>query len=100
MKKIGILLLILFSGCSPLRFYKTDGLNHHGANIYYNEELCARVSAVELAYDNRKIVQEVTYIIDDPKFNHLAKSIIAYVSRHKPSWEVEVEFKYYEGVYK
>jgi hypothetical protein len=88
MKKIGILLLVLLCGCSPLKFYKTTGLSYHAANIYYNEELCARVSAVEIAYDNRKIVQEVTYIIDNPKYNHLAKSIIAYVSKLRPSWDL------------
>jgi hypothetical protein len=100
MRKIGILLLVLLCGCSPLKFYKTTGLNYHAANIYYNEELCARVSAVEIAYDNGKIVQEVTYIIENPKYNHLAKSIIAYVSKLRPSWEVEVELKYYDGIYK
>jgi hypothetical protein len=100
MRKIGIILLVLLCGCSPLKFYKTTGLSYHAANIYYNEELCARVSAVEIAYDNGKIVQEVTYIIDNPKYNHLAKSIIAYVSKLRPSWEVEVELKYYDGIYK
>lgn len=100
MRKIGILLLVLLCGCSPLKKYKTEGLTYQGANIFYKGELCARVTAVEIAYDNRKIVQEVTYIIDDPKYNHLAKSIIAYVSKLRPSWEVEVELKYYDGIYK
>lgn len=92
--------MITLSGCSTLKRENLNGLSHQNANIYYNNELCARISAVELAYDNRRVVQEVTYIIEDPKFNHLAKPIIAYVSKHKPDWEVEVELKYYDTVYR
>jgi hypothetical protein len=100
MKKIGILLLLTLTGCVTFKGYKTDGLTHQGADIYYNGELCARVSAVEIAYDNGKIVNEVTYLIEDVKFNHLAKGIITYVTNHKPNWEVEVEIKNFRDIYK
>jgi hypothetical protein len=99
MKKLGILLLVIFSSCTTLKVYNTDGFTNHGADIYYNGELCARVSAVEISYDNRKLVNEVTYLIEDVKFNHLAKKLIAYVVKHKPNWEVEVEIKNFKDIY-
>jgi hypothetical protein len=99
MKRIGILLLVMFSGCTTLKMYNTDGFTNHGADIYYNGEMCAKVSAIEISYDNGKIVNEVTYLIEDVRFNHLAKRMIAYVIKHKPNWEVEVEIKNFKDIY-
>ena len=100
MRKLGILLLLVLSSCASFKGYKTDGFTHQGADIYYKGELCARVSAVEIAYDNGKIVNEVTYLIEDVRFNHLAKTIISYVIKHKPEWEVEIEIKNFKEIYK
>jgi hypothetical protein len=100
MRKLGILLLLVLSSCASFKGYKTDGLTHQGADIYYKGELCARVSAVEISYDNGKIVNEVTYLIEDVKFNNLAKGIITYVVKHKPDWEVEIEIKNFKDIYK
>ena len=84
---------LFLTHCSPLKGVSTEGLTHQGKEVYYNGELAARLSAVELAYDGGKIVKEVTFIIVDSKFNDLAIPIIAFVREHTPNAEVEVELK-------
>ena len=91
MKKI-ILLLTLFSfGCSPLLNVSTQGLSYDGTDVFYNGELCAKFSAMELAYDNKKIVREATFIIVNPKYNDKALSILKLVTSKNPKIEVEVQ---------
>ena len=81
--------------CSPLRSLSTEGLTYEGTNIYYNEELAATLSAVEVAYDNKKIVYEATFILTSEKFNPIAINIIKFASEHHrdKNWEIEVELK-------
>lgn len=91
MKKI-ILLLTLFSiGCSPLLNVSTQGLSYDGTDVFYNGELCAKFSAMELAYDNKKIVREATFIIVNPKYNDKALPILKLVTSKNPKIEVEVQ---------
>ena len=91
MKKI-ILLLTLFSfGCSPLLNVSTQGLSYDGTDVFYNGELCAKFSAMELAYDNKKIVREATFIIVNPKYNDRALPILKLVTSKNPKIEVEVQ---------
>ena len=97
MKKLFILPLIaLLSSCAsiePLKNISTEGLSYVGTDIYYKGELCATMGALEVAYDDGKIVREVTYIVVDPKFNEQAMSVLKYIRQRKPSWEVQVELK-------
>ena len=97
MKKLFILPLIaLLSSCAstdPLKRVTIEGLSYHGTAIYYKGELCAVMGALEMAYDDGKIVREVTYIVVDPKFNEQAINVLKYIRQRKPSWEVEVELK-------
>jgi hypothetical protein len=51
------------------------------------------MGALEVAYDDGKVVREVTYVVTDEKFNEIAMGILKYVRERKPSWEVEVELK-------
>jgi len=91
MKKT-ILLLTLFSfGCSPLLNVSTQGLSFDGTDVFYNGELCAKFSAMELAYDNKKIVREATFIIVNPKYNDKALPILKLVTSKNPKIEVEVQ---------
>lgn len=94
MKNI-IAALIIMSSCSPLRSLSTDGLTYEGTDIYYNGELAATLGAVEVAYDNKKIVYEATFILTSEKFNPKAINIIKFASDyHKnKNWEIEVELK-------
>jgi len=91
MKKT-ILLLTLFSfACSPLSNVSTQGLSYDGTDVFYNGELCAKFSAMELAYDNKKIVREATFIIVNPKYNDKALPILKLVTSKNPKIEVEVQ---------
>ena len=91
MKKT-ILWLTLFSfGCSPLLNVSTQGLSFDGTDVFYNGELCAKFSAMELAYDNKKIVREATFIIVNPKYNDKALPILKLVTSKNPKIEVEVQ---------
>lgn len=77
----------------PLKHVKTDGLTYEGTDIYYNGELCATLSAIEVAYDNGKIVREATFVLTSSEFNEMALPIIKLVQEKRPSIEVEVELK-------
>lgn len=95
MKNVFFASVLFLSSCavSPLRNISVEGLTHQGTDIYYKGELCAQMAALEVAYDNGKIVREATYIVTDEKFNEVAMSILRYVRDRRPSWEVEVEIK-------
>jgi len=95
---VGMMLILFFlflTSCAvnPLRDVDTSGLTYDGTDVYYNGELCAELSAVELAYDNGKIVREATFVLVDSKFNERAISIIKFVQSRKSEYEVEVELK-------
>ena len=95
MKNVFFASVLFLSSCavSPLRNISVEGLTHQGTDIYYKGELCAQMAALEVAYDNGKIVREATYIVTDEKFNEVAMGILRYVRDRRPSWEVEVEIK-------
>jgi len=69
----------------------TQGLTYDKTDIYYNGELCAKFSAIELAYDNKKILREVTFLIVSPKFNDQALPILKLVTLKNPNIEFEVQ---------
>jgi len=86
---------IITTSCAvnPLNGVDTYGLTYDGTNVYYNDELCAELSAIEVAYDDGKIVREATFVLVDSKYNDRALSIIKLVKEKQPSLEVEVELK-------
>jgi len=90
-----ILLSLLVTSCAidPLKGVDTYGLTYDGTNVYFHEELCAELSALEIAYDGGKIVKEATFVLVDSKYNDQALSIIKLVKEKRPSLEVEVELK-------
>ena len=83
------------SGVSVLDSYNTDGLTYEETSVYYNGELAATLSSVEVAYDDGKLVREATFVLTSSKFNDIAINIIKLVQEKKKddSWEVEVELK-------
>ena len=91
MKKTILLLTLLSFSCSPLLNVSTLGLSYDGTDVFYNGELCAKFSAMELAYDNKKIVREATFIIVNPKYNDKALPILKLVTSKNPKIEVEVQ---------
>lgn len=86
-------LLVTSCAVNPLKDVDTYGLTYDGTNVYYEGELCAELSAVEVAYDDGKIVREATFVLVDSKYNDQAISIIKLVKDIRPSLEVEVELK-------
>ena len=86
-----LFLFLLIVGCSPLANISTQGLTYDGTDVYYNGELCAKFSAIELAYDNGKIVREATFLIVSSDYNEQALAIIKLVSSKNPKLEVEVQ---------
>ena len=78
---------------NPLRGVDTYGLTYDGTNVYYFGELCAELSAIEVAYDDGRIVREATFVLVDSKYNDQAISVIKLVKEKQPSLEVEVELK-------
>ena len=92
MKKLIMLLaLVLLTSCSELRHVSSDGLKYDNGNIYYKGDVIAKLSGVEVAYDNRKLVTEVTFKLTSAEYNHLAYGIIKLITDKNPKWEVEVE---------
>ena len=95
MKNVFLASILFLSSCSTLSLVNvsTKDFSYQGTDIYYKGELCAQMVALEVAYDNNKIVREATYIVTDEKFNEVAIGILRYVRDRRPSWEVEVEIK-------
>ena len=96
MKHLLIILTIFTTSCAvdPLRNIDTYGLTYDGTDVYYMGELCAQLSAIEVAYDDGKIVTEATFVLTNSEYNDMALSIIKLVQEKRPSIEVEVELKY------
>lgn len=92
-KLITLFLLLTLVSCSELRNISSDGLKYENGNVYHMNDLIAKLSGVEVAYDNRKIVTEVTFVLTSPDYNHLAYGILKLISDKHPKWEVEVEIK-------
>jgi hypothetical protein len=99
-KLITLLALVTLSSCSELRHISTDGLTYENGNIYHKGIVIAKLSGVEVAYDNRKLVTEATFKLTSSDYNHLAYGIIKLVTERNPKWEVEVEVDPYSDILK
>lgn len=100
MRKLNTIVVCVFLtlttlSCSvnPLKNVDTAGLTYDGTDIYYKGELCATLSAIEVAYDGGKIVREATFVLTDSEYNPIALKIIKLVTKNRPDLEVEVELK-------
>jgi hypothetical protein len=87
MKKLILSLVvgIIATSCAvhPLKHITTDGLTYDGTDIYYNGKLCATLSAIEVAYDNGKIVREATFVLTSSEYNPIALKIIKLVTKNQ-----------------
>ena len=92
MKKLIILFaLVAMTSCAGLRNVSSEGLTYKNGSVYHNEIAIAKLSGVEIAYDNRKLVREVTFKLNSSEYNHFAYGIIKLITERNPKWEVEVE---------
>jgi hypothetical protein len=91
-----ILLTIFWTSCSRelAPNQKTPDLfSHTETDVYYKGELCAKLVSLEMAYDNRKIVREATFVLTDEKFSGEAVNILLYLRKKIPTWEIELEIR-------
>ena len=86
---------ILLIGCKNQNVFKDAGnvLTYKDEMFYHGNDVVAELSSVELAYDNKKIVHEVTFILTDAGENDHALEILKIMHDIKPEWDVEVELK-------
>lgn len=92
--------ILLMVGCAPdpvklLQSYSTEGLTYENTSVYYNGQLAATLSSVEVALDDGKLVQEATFVLTSSEYNDIAVNIIKLIQQKKedPNWEIEVELK-------
>ena len=90
-KLIALFALFAITSCSELRHVSSEGLTYENGSIYNKGVVIAKLSGVEVAYDNRKLVTEATFKLTSSEYNHLAYGIIKLVTERNPRWEVEVE---------
>jgi hypothetical protein len=96
MKKLLLSILVgIMMSCSPsvLKNVSIEGITFIGTDIYYNNVMIAKLASIEYAWDNKKLVREMTYTIIDEEYNHLAINIIKFCLERAPEFEVEVEIK-------
>jgi hypothetical protein len=100
MKKFTLLLVstFIFLGCAsnPLRNINTDKFSFKGTDVYYEGKLMAVLSNIEVAYDDGKIVREVTYRLVSDEFNEQVLGLIKYFRLRHPRYEIEVDVLYKE----
>lgn len=86
---------IITTSCAvnKLKYVTTDGLDYDGTYVYSNGEKCAKLTSIEVAYDDGKLVKEATFTLLSAKYNEEALRIIKKVRENQPSWEVEVELR-------
>jgi hypothetical protein len=98
MKKITLLFLttLFVLGCAsnPLRNINTDKFSFKGTDVYYDGKLMATMANIEVAYDDGKIVREVTYRLVSDEFNEQVFGLIKYFRLRHPSYEIEVDIPY------
>lgn len=96
MKKLVFLFTFIFlvSCASPFKGISSDNLTYSKEVIFYKGKKVAKLSSMELAYDDKKIIREVTFTLLKGANNDLALPILKLLHELKPEWEVEVELKH------
>jgi hypothetical protein len=87
--------LFLLTACKTQDVFKdaTDILTYKNEMFYHGDEVVAKLSSIELAYDNGELVHEVTFVLTDAGQNDHALEILKTMHELKPEWDVEVELK-------
>ena len=96
---IGICIISAIPGCSTykqLHKYHADNFEYVGRTITLDDELVAKLKAIELSYDGGKLVYEATFELVSSKYNPYAIDIIKVARLHPKmkDWDIEVELKY------
>ena len=92
MKKIFFLsLTILLFSCSTLKNFDTSGFTKKDFTVYLNGQPMAVLKGVEFAYDDGKLVKELTFELLDGDNNDKVVNLIAYLLQTYADYEIEVE---------
>ncbi len=93
-----IILVLALSGCTTYHINKHKGLDFDqvGKAIYFKGEKAAELKAIELSYDDGKLVYEATFVLTSSKYNDYAIEIIKVARDQKAmkNWDIEVELQY------
>ena len=95
-----ILIALLFTSCSVsskvLEKYNTDDFSYVGRTITRDDEVVAKLKAIELSYDDGELVYEATFELLHTKYNPYALHVIKIARAHPKmkDWDIEVELKY------
>ena len=82
--------LIALASCSVLKQYSIEGFTTEQNTVYFNGEAMAELSAIEYAYDDGKLVKELTFNLLHGKDNNKINNLIAFLSTRYVGYEFEI----------
>ena len=91
MKYIALISTVFLLSCSTLRNYNTDGFTTEDFTVYLNGKPMATLRGVEFAWDDKKLVKELTFELLEGDNNDKIVNLIAYLHDHYKEYEIEVE---------
>lgn len=95
MKKLLLLFTIVAStSCNVLKEFDTTGFTIEGNTVSYNNVPMAELEGLEFAYDNRKLVKELTFKVLETADNNKINNLIAFLHAKHPEYEIEVEIPF------
>jgi hypothetical protein len=79
-----------------LKEFDTTGFTIAGNTVSYNNVPMAELEGLEFAYDNRKLVKELTFTVLETANNNKINNLIAFLHAKHPDYEIEVEIPFKE----
>ena len=95
-----IIVALLFTSCNisskVLEKYNTEDFSYVGRTITKDDEVVAKLKAIELSYDGGELIYEATFELVSSKYNPYAINVIKIARMHPKmkDWDIEVELKY------
>jgi hypothetical protein len=77
-----------------LKEFDTTGFTIDGNTVSYNNIPMAELEGLEFAYDNRKLVKELTFKVLETANNNKINNLIAFLHAKHPDYEIEVEIPF------
>jgi hypothetical protein len=90
-KLLSIVLTLALTACSVFRNFDTTGYTTEGNTVLYNGVPMAELVGVEFAYDDKKLVKELTFTLLDGDYNDKIVNLLAYLNDRYQEYEIEVE---------
>jgi hypothetical protein len=90
-KLLFIALTIALTSCSVFRNFDTTGYTTEGNTVFYNGVPMAKLVGVEFAYDDKKLVKELTFTLLEGDYNDKIVNLLAYLNDRYAEYEIEVE---------